>query len=407
MRYIFKNYAGFAKNNRSLFLLAIITIWISAMILHLSYGVYQNAHIIWKGNYDTETSNNYIEFTFSTDKGKEVTKADLTRCFNRIVDSMDIIQASGNSDFVLFDGYTPLDWGYPTETLSSSDRQRADPNIKLVIDSGGLRAPAIIFDNMLKYGFSNGGRWTDEDEASGRQVALFWDYQAQESPSDDFVSPECALNEDGSVTIDGKKYEIIGYQNFFLPPLIPYGSLDANVVFSSGKFVFREWVSVTSYATITDILKEELGDRVQILHEQRSHEEDAHYTYSAAITIVILLALIAVTDLLIVYQYYVKRNEYKRCIFRICGMSRWKAIGIQFGECLLLTIPVYVIAAVTFAFGILPRLTPYFVYMKYSFSPQIYAAIFGIYIACTSICCLIALWIENHRHTIVDIYGGN
>lgn len=407
MRYILKNYATFARKNTSLFVLAIITIWISTVIIHLSYGVYQNTHIIWKGNYDTETENNYIEFTFSSEEGKEVTKADLTRCFNRITDSMDVIRASGNSDFVLFDGYTPLDWGYPTENLSDSDKQRTYLNIKLVIDHQGLRAPKIIFDNLLKCGFSEGGRWTDEEEATGKRVALFWDYQRQDAPNDQFVSAACALDKDGMVTIGGKKYEIIGYQGYFFPPLIPYGSLDENVNFTSGKFVFREWVSVTSYATITEILKEELGDRVQILHEDRSHEEDAYYTYSAAIAIVILLSLIAVIDLLILYQYYVKGNENKRCIFRICGMSRWKTIGIQFGECLLLTIPVYLIATVTFALGILPRLTPYFAYMKYSFNLQIYAAIFGIYIAFTSIFCLLTLWIESHRHTIVDIYGGN
>ncbi len=403
MRYILKNYKNFITQSFSLYILSFITVFVSALAIFLAYGIYQNANIVWNGNYDYESENNYIEFLLSTDAGKEVTKKDLKRCFEQISDQIDRIHASGNSDHLYFDGYTTLDWGYTAP--EHADQEFLDLELMVTIDEYGIKAPTVAFDNLVKQDLSDGASWSDAEEEAGNRVALFWDYKEQESFDDSYPSPVCAIDDNNMITIDGKKYSIIGYQLNTFSPMIPFGSLDDNVSFHSGKFIFPEWVSNTSYETVTNILKKELGDRVEILYEDRSHEEDAHYTYSMAVMIVMLLSIIAVIDLLIIYQYYLKKNQYNQLILRICGMSKRKNICMQLGECVLLSVPVYIIAMIFWAAVILPRLTPYFVYMQNSFSFRLYAMFLGIYVLSVMLFCLFIL-IKNSRKPIETMLRG-
>ena len=403
MRYILKNYKNFITQSFSLYILSFITVFVSALAIFLAYGIYQNANIVWNGNYDYESENNYIEFLLSTDAGKEVTKKDLKRCFEQISDQIDRIHASGNSDHLYFDGYTTLDWGYTAP--EHADQEFLDLELMATIDEYGIKAPTVAFDNLVKQDLSDGASWSDAEEEAGKRVALFWNYKEQESFDDSYPSPVCAIDDNNMITIDGKKYSIIGYQLNTFSPMIPFGSLDDNVSFHSGKFIFPEWVSNTSYETVTNILKKELGDRVEILYEDRSHEEDAHYTYSMAVMIVMLLSIIAVIDLLIIYQYYLKKNQYNQLILRICGMSKRKNICKQLGECVLLSVPVYIIAMIFWAAVILPRLTPYFVYMQNSFSFRLYAVFLGIYVLSVVLFCLFIL-IKNSRKPIETMLRG-
>ena len=62
MRYILKNYKNFITQSFSLYILSFITVFVSALAIFLAYGIYQNANIVWNGNYDYESENNYIEF---------------------------------------------------------------------------------------------------------------------------------------------------------------------------------------------------------------------------------------------------------------------------------------------------------------------------------------------------------
>ena len=86
-------------------------------------------------------------------------------------------------------------------------------------------------------------------------------------------------------------------------------------------------------------------------------------------------------------------------------MSKRKNICMQLGECVLLSVPVYIIAMIFWAAVILPRLTPYFVYMQNSFSFRLYIVFLGIYVLSVVLFCLFIL-IKNSRKPIETMLRG-
>lgn len=389
MSYIFKNYKCFVKNNIFLFIISVTIIFISTVLIHFVYGVYQNYHIVQEGNYSSVSDQDEFSVTFSGNR--EVTKADLDRCIEKISDQMDIMEASGNSESILLTLQTPLDWNYPDPM---------DIEVKILVNRYGISAPDIVFDNMQTYGFSDGGRWTDVQEKEGAQVALFWDFNNPIYNGVDITNPKVALNDDNTVTIDNKKYEIIGYQNYCYAPIIPYSSLEDTATFTKCTFTFFEHISMTSYETLNRILKEELGDNFAINRTSSPRKNNVHYIYGVVFLIVGFVAFIAIVDLMLLYRYYLRKVKYKAAIFRLCGMPLAKSICLQIGEFLLLSLPIYICAAIFFSFLLLPRLRPYYVYMPNAFNVSVYGILFGIYIIFSLTFCLVITWYENHKSIV-------
>ena len=393
MQYIIKNYQSFVRHNTPLFILCICTVAVSVLLIHFVYGVYQNYSIVQNGNYDQVEGFDSFSFDLSNQKGQPVTKADIDRCITRISKQIDLLEASGNSGYVVLIVNAPLDWNF------NKGYGNDDTTIKVKIDRTGTAAPDIVFDNMEQYSLSSGGRWTDVQEKEGAQVALFWDYRNPDWQTDG-VHPEEAINSDNTVTIEGKKYSIIGYQVFQYEPIIPYSSLDKDIALTSGAFVFPEHMSMTSYEVLTNILKEELGNRVSFEYPGNMQKNNVHYVYNIVFLVVALVALIASMDLMFLYRFYLRKNRGRMMVFRLCGMPRWKNIIIQLGEFLLLTLPGYWIAVLLFATAVLPRIQPYYIYMPNSFSVPVYSILFGIYIISCIIFCLIITHHEYHRNVI-------
>lgn len=393
MRYILKNYQSFIRYNTPLFALCMSIVVVSTLLVHFVYGVYQNYNIVQNGNYDQVEGFDEFYFNFIEKGGKKVTKSDMDRCIARISDQMDLIVASGNSDYVILIVYAPLDWNYKK---SWGDGNTA---VKVAINRFGVAAPDIVFDNMQAYSFTDGSRWTDMQEKEGAQVALFWDYN-NPSYQTDGIHPEEAINADNTVTIEGKDYEIIGYQTYQLEPIIPYSSLNQDITFSSGGFAFPEHMSMTSYEILTSILKEELGDQVTFEYPGVAQKDNVNYVYNVVFIVVGLVALIVSVDLLLVYRYYLRKNRHKMAIFRLCGMSKCKNIIMQMGEFLILTLPGYIVSVIFFAFVMLPKLRAYYVYMPNSFTPKVYFIILMIYIICSMVFCMVISYSECRGNVI-------
>ena len=277
---------------------------------------------------------------------------------------------------------------------------KGDIEVKILVDRYGIKAPDIVFDNMQTYGFSDGGRWTDVQEKEGAKVALFWDFNNPIYNGVDITNPTVALNKDNTVTIDNKKYEIIGYQNYCYAPIIPYSSLDVSATFTKCTFTFFEHISMTSYETLNRILKEELGDNFAINRTSSPRKNNVHYIYGVVFLIVGFVAFIAIVDLMLLYRYYLRKVKYKAAIFRLCGMPLTKSICLQIGEFLLLSLPIYICAAIFFSSILLPRLRPYYVYMPNAFNVSVYGILFGIYIIFSLTFCLVITWYENHKSIV-------
>lgn len=270
MQYIFKNYRSFIRYNTPLFILSMGIIMVSVLLIHFIYGVYQNYNIIQSGDYDQVEGFDEFSFEFSSKKGKEVTKSDMDRCIKQISNKMDLIEGSGNSNFVVLIVYSPLNCNIPKGIESK------DTSIKVAINRSGVSAPDIVFDNMQTYSFTDGSRWSDIQEKEGAQVTLFWNYKNPQYQIEG-VHPEDAINADNTVTIEGKDYKIIGYpcadsNGFYFQPYHSFGicSQTKNVdgawdflrTFISKDFQTEEIVKHASYyiPTRKDVFERMLKD---------------------------------------------------------------------------------------------------------------------------------------------------
>lgn len=400
MRYILKDYRYFFKNEKGIFILAAICVMISTLILHFCYGLYQNKHSNGSNapSMTNETEENWVRFEFSTEEGKQVTKADVKRCLLKVADNMDLIQSYGNSDSTLFTCYANLDWNYPMDTENV---------LRIILDKDGLHAPTICYDNMVSSNMADGAFWTDEDEANGAKVCMYYDYRDGRSMemSDGKVYPneECALNEDGTVTIEGEDYTIIGYEWWEFAPWVPFGSLKDDTIINNGYFCFTEWVTQRNFDYISQIFIDELGDDRVTVDTSCSYRKDLEYKYRTILMMIAVLAMIVTVNYMILYTYLLECRRFQTAVFRICGMARWKGNLFRLSECLLFTMPFYIIAALAYAFVIMPVIRQYFTRMQLSYSLWVYFALFGIYVGASVVVCFIGILADNHNTIVQEL----
>lgn len=395
MNYIFKNYRYFIKNECTIFFMVILCVIVSSLILHFSYGVYQNMHSGFSAHKPVfETEENRVDFTFTEDIKNQVTKGELDQCLEQVSNTMDIIQSYGNSDSTLFTAYEYLDWNFPRHEACTS---------VVTVTADGIKAPKQVFDNLRRGdSFYDGGKWTDRQEAEGDRVCLFPYYELTEQGSTDdngvsYPPVFTALNDDGTLTINGEIYQVAGHLLMAITPIVCYGSLAKDTPIVRGSFYFEEGVTGNTFQHITDIFESTLGkDRVTV-DDSCSYRTDIHYTYRTALIMIVILGIVAAINYMILYSYLLRRRRREIAILRICGMTRWKGILLSVTECMLLTVPFYVLAAVIYAFYILPKIRIYFTLMQQAYSIWIYMALFGIYFGISLLVCLIGVTIQNKR----------
>ena len=395
MQYIIKNYRYFMKKEKTIFLLAMACIIISTFILHFAYGLYQNknSNLDNEPNMYVDGKSKWIEFEFNKEAGKEVTRGDLTHCLEKLSKNMDLVQANGNSDFTLFICYADLDWNFPIDLEST---------LRVIITEDGIEAPTIIFENMLSSGQDLSGYWTNKDEEEGNKVCVFPVNDGIITDEKGVTWPEysVALNKDGTASINGTKYSVIGYSSWIHCPMMPFSSLDENTPIKRGYFAFVEEVTGKNFDYISQLFIDELGaDRVTV-DDSLSYRKDIKYNYRTVLIMAAIMCVLVAMNYMVLYTYLLERRKRTTSILRICGMARWKGCLMNMGECILLTVPFYLISATIYGCIVLPRIREYFTRMQGAYNFKIYIALFGIYIMTSVVICGIGV-IYNSRGSIV------
>lgn len=399
MRYIWKDYRYFMRHERFVCILAIVCILVSTLILHFAYGLYQNRNCNFENEPNMqlagESEEDLIKLYFS-DEG--VPKGELRDCLSEVAECMSEIEQYGNSDFVLFTCYADLE-------VSPVFPQDEESVLRVIVDKDGIRAPRLLYDNMVKGAMAEGQFWTDADEQTdGRKVCLFPQYEGQGTYVDkngkEYPTWDHALNADGTTTINGEDYTVIGYYWWNLLPWVPFGSLADDTLIKRGDFCFVESVTGRTRDRIVDIVKKHFGDRVTIDKNSLRYRKDIKYQYKTVLVLAAVMSALVAINYMILYTYLLERRRRESIIFRICGMSWWKCAGMNIAECLLFTIPFYLLGAVIYKLWILPAVSGFFIRMSMAYSWWIYAVLFGIYLAVSFVVCTIGVLV-NSRGSIV------
>ncbi len=356
MRYVIQNIRTLIKNEKFIFAVMLICVFVSAWVMTFSYGMYHNYSEMLN-----KASDRGCDVHPKIADGKSLTRGDLVRYLAEV--SPKTLNAM-NSVFVQcgFD-YTDR---YGLETFK--------PIVSrfVIRDNSVIPSPYVVQiwnDNNI---LVSGRYISDAEETNGEKVALIND------KSNDEYSPEL-LKDDKTVMVDGEEYTIIGTHNSF-GFIVPLLSIPENMELTSNPILsFERPVTRKQYDELVRVAEKVLPGTF-VFPEQEFVDEESVYIYNNMIVVSILIAALTIINFAFLYSFILQKRAKTLAIMRICGCTRGGAWWICMGECCLICIPVFLVGMLTyipFMHGVLSDL---FEFIEQAYSFAVYAFQFVIYV---------------------------
>ncbi len=381
IKYLIKNIRSFICESGFVAFMSFITVITASIIINFSYGLYQNFNIVIKEEAGGTFFIGVYFLNNGTEEGEYVTKKDFMHCIYEFAEYADGLDEKLTG--ISADGQIDGDEYYFNFFVKNGDIGINDVYVKNIKANGML---------------TSGSYWSDIDEQEGSLVALCYDKSRFDNDAP--VLDRIQTGKD-TLTIDGKDYKIIGYTIWVDDgAMIPIQSANDDICIDRVFFDFDRGLTKETFDRISETFTDNLGDLAYI-EPLPVIDKDSFYTYKTIILISFLITIIAGFDFLILYRYIMDKRSKRTAIYRMCGMPRAKITGINFAECLLLTIPLYLLGLLMFDRLFLPILSNYFRYMKSAYSPKLYFLLFGIYAGSSAIICGCMIIFEN-RKTIME-----
>lgn len=381
IKYLIKNIRSFICESGFVAVMSFITVITASVIINFSYGLYQNFNIVIKEEAGGTDHMSIFFLNKGTGDGEYVTKKSFMNCIYEIAEYKDRLDEQLGG-------------------ISVDGRINGDEyTFNFTIKNGDIGIYDTFVKNIKANGmFTRGSYWSDIDEQEGSLVALCYDRSRFDNDAP--VLDRIQTDED-TLTIDGKDYKIIGYTIWVDDgAMIPIQSTNDDICIDRVILGFDRGLTKDTFDRISDTFTSRLGDLAYI-EPLPVIDKDSFYTYKTIILISFVITIIAGFDFLILYRYIMDKRSRRTAIYRLCGMPRAKITGINFAECLLLTVPLYLLGMLVFDKLLLPVLSNYFHYMSSAYSPKLYFLLFGIYAGSSAIICGCMIIYEN-RKTIME-----
>lgn len=355
MRHTFLNIASFFKSEKLILFIILICVISSAFILNFSYGLFYHYNE-QKNEAEIDLNNIWPEIA----EEAVFTKSDLKRYVEALSgdlhDQVLVIYAAGDIS----------EYGFNTDESLHTIAMRFR-----FID-GEYRISETTREDWEEHSFIPFGRYiTDEEESSGKQVALVWGTSEKE------WNTPCAniKNDDGTITLFGKKYEVVGvYRAGGGTPIVPFLTVPNDLKITAFSIVFERNITRSLYDELRITALEVIPDTL-IFPELELPDLDAIAIYNNMIVIAVIISILSIINFAMLYRFVLKKRQRNLAVLRICGCTKGKAVLIYLAECLILTIPAYAVGmvlnmlCVKFVFGDI------FTFITEAYSPEVYAVI--------------------------------
>ena len=397
MKYTFKNIKNFIKDDLLVFIMVVMTVVVSAFMIHFSYGVFQNYEIkkesiseeqnfiVIRGDYEFEE---IIDESFDggpyklADYNGETVTVGMLKTFGEELDKRVYDKIIGVSTGVNFHNYNiPCNFGYYDYGIGLS--KEAYKNAK-----NGLMG-------------ITGRYFTEEDFREGRKVAIVFDYEHVNVGSCPLTMEQ--LYDEKHIKLGDELFEIIGYHGGYPDtPKIPITAMsDDTQVIASIVIDFEDSVTLYEYKNVCEAAQKAFGDIVWV-DPVKLPNVDTIRLYNTMIIIAVIISAIAAINFAILYRYILRKRYKQISYMRLCGMKYSGTVFMYLGECLLISIPVYMITAFSFAKWILPWMSDMYAYGFESYNIYVYFALFGIYFGTSLIVLLVMLFTGIKKNRIIS-----
>lgn len=376
MKYILYNVFKTIKEEKSIFLVMIICIVSSAFILNFTYGLFYNFNM-----------EKYHQNQSLKEVGMEINKshAPTHKQIRKFVESL--------SDDTLKN--TNFYFSSKSDTIS-----KYSPGYSGIFESrfNFKNRKYGMFDERkksMKEQCVSGRTISDKDEAEGANVA-FVSNQINSSNSSDI------LIDQNNILLFNKNYTIIGREkNMSLGIEVPFLSVPDNVIYDDVMIITSEDIfNRSQYDEIQESAMENMPDAVKF-PELPLPDTDSILLYNNLILITVLLAILAVLNFAILYDFIIEKRSKEVAVMRITGCSRIKAVTIHLLECIMLSVPIYVIGIFLYILFLNITLKNMFDYIVNAYNFKVYIFIFMFYIVAMLII-MISVILRNINQSIVS-----
>lgn len=371
MKYTIKNMQSFMKREKIIFILVLICIITSSFIINFSYGLYQNYNVI-----KAEENSDFTRIDITINDRDSVTKEKIKECVFSVSNKT-------NNALRMYIVYPIIEEFY--------NRQNIDWNrlmCRFVVKDNTIRPSTDFAQSLIDNGnMISGEYFTEEQEQNGELVALvrpIADPQFKDTMVD--CTSEITTRVEGEkrwVEIQNKEYEVIGYHKQLATPYFPFESLDESTTFQDFiHLMFYKPITRPQYNEIKRNFEGVFGSAVTV-PDMDIPESENYYLYNTIILISVMIAILAAINFAVLYKYILSKRTKTLAIFRICGCTKFKALGMFLTECMMIAVPLFALTTLVYDKYVLPKLGRHFEYIESAYSFKLYLLIFGIYIAAT------------------------
>lgn len=378
MKYIVINIKNFIKNETAIFVLVLLCILSSAVIINFSFGFY---HHLEKKKLDGENDTKGFYIQFHDETRTTVTKGSLMEALLGLDDDV-----------------------YEDCTIYLEGRFLEDKTDDPAIDNTALavcmqfcirdgRVTAALLEEAWREGGTllDGHYFTAKQVEDGELVCLANDPNVHYSDGEGWAE-KYSVNEDGTYTVDGKKYTCIGYiEGFSVIPHVPVTTVADDCYIKLIGFDYDHVVTRRAYNELTNIIREKYGEMAEI-EPLDFQQVDSVKFYNTLLVLCILLISMSGLILSMLYQYVLLKRRKQLTIYRICGLTNTKAKLLYFMECLFLSAVIYLLAVMFFHFVMLPYLCRFYEYIAASYTLYSYTILGLMYIGISSVILYLMIW---------------
>lgn len=355
MKYIFYNLRNLVKNEKTIFSVMLLCVFISAWTMAFSYGLYQNYHSL-----RIESDAEIKEINIETAPGKTFTQGELKAFLDslpsELLNDVNTVYCPCYGKFELADASGSV------ETMAIS---------RFTVRDGIYNISSYIADMWNEHGMIVSGRYfTQQDEINGIDSIMIDKGLAERSE---------LFTGENTMTLFGKPYNVIGI-HASNGVLVPFLSIPSETPVENFTLLFDNLIKRDNYKILQQKAAETAPGKM-IFPELPFPDEEQIYIYNNIMAISVLIAALTIINFAFLYNYIFEKRRRGIAIMRICGCTAMRARAICMGECCLICIPVFLIGILTYIPFMKNVLSGVFEYMEASYSPAVYISIFAIYIA--------------------------
>lgn len=350
MKYVFRNIKIFAKRETMIFIILIICVITSAFVMNFSYGLYIN--------FNTAINENSLELKTIAPLVSE--NAILTKGeFQAFVDNLD--NDTKEKISLVFASSDLTEIGY--------DEHYSFFPMRFCIRQNAYLVPDVIRESWTSSKMITSGQYiSNKDEKAGALSAI--------------VSQEiCDKKVGDKIEFLGSEYAVVGtYNGASYTPIVPFLTVPNDIKINECTFTFTNTLTRSTYEKLKNTARETLSDKL-IFPELLLPDDDYLALYRNIILISVLVAAVSVLNFAMLYLFIIRKRRNSLAVMRLCGAPEWQTALIYLGECIIITIPAFVLGTLMFDLLLKKYFVNRFSYMNNAFkSPLVYIAIFGLYL---------------------------